>query len=93
MLRFAQLLAQSDPKSLLARAIQDQLSDDEQQKIEELSLWRDKQLEEVSEQEKRYQLILQTLQPSFQKFLQFALKNPSVSGTIKTELLELRKQL
>ena len=92
MLHFAQLLAQSDPESLLARTIQGNLSETEQQKLEELSLRRDKQLEEVSETEKRYQLILQTLQSFFQKLLQFALKNPAVPASTKTELLNLRKQ-
>ena len=93
LVRFAQLLAQSDPESLLARTIQGQLLEAEQQKLEELSLRRDQQLEEVNDTEKRYHLILQTLHSSLQKFLQFALKNPAVPASTKTELLELRKQI
>ncbi len=92
-LHFVQLLAEADKESLLAKTLSENLEEEQIQKISELSLWRDKQLEARDEPDKKYQIILQTTLPYLQKILQFTLKNPSTPAHLKAELLEARKKL
>ena len=73
---FVQLLAQADKESLLAKALYDQLGEAQIQKISELTLWRDQQLETLNEKEKKYQVILQTLLPYLQKISPIYPKKP-----------------
>ena len=63
------------------------------QKIEELTLRRDNQLEPLTTPEKKYQMILQIILPTLQKMLQFILKNPKIPANLKAELLAERKNL
>ena len=93
LLTFVQLLAEADKESLLSKALHNQLEEAQIQKISELTLWRDQQLETLNEKEKKYQVILQTLLPYLQKILQFTLKNPKTPNEIKAQLLEARKNL
>lgn len=93
LLSFVQLLAQADPDSPLAKAFHANFEEEQIQKISELTLWRDQQLESLNESEKKYQTILQTLLPYLQRVLQFTLKNPNVPAELKTQLLEARKKI
>lgn len=93
LIEFVKLLGQADSESTLAKAFLEKLESQEQQKIEELTLWRDNQLESFESPEKKYQLILQSILPFLQKSLQFALKNTQVAPEIKAQLLKLRKQI
>ena len=92
-IQFVQLLTKTDTESIYAKTINNTLDEKEKEKIEELTLRRDQQLEPFSENQTRYQHIFQTLQPYIQTLLQLALKNPNISGEDKTELLKLRKNL
>lgn len=93
LLSFIQLLSQADSESLLAKALHGTLEENQIQKISELTLWRDQQLEPINETERKYQIILQTLLPYFQKNLQFTLKNPKIPSSLKAQILEARKKL
>ena len=93
LLAFVHLLAEADKESLLAQALHGQLEEAHIQKISELTLWRDQQLEPLNEQEKKYQVILQTLLPYLQKILPFMLKNPNISSDLKAAILEARKHV
>ena len=92
-IQFVQLLTKTDTESIYAKTINNTLDEKEKEKIEELTLRRDQQLEPFSENQTRYQHIFQTLQPYIQTLLQLALKNPNISGENKAELLKLRKNL
>ena len=92
-IQFVQLLTKTDTESIYAKTINNTLDEKEKEKIEELTLRRDQQLEPFSENQTRYQHIFQTLQPYIQTLLQLALKNPNISGEDKAELLKLRKNL
>ena len=69
------------------------LTDEEKTKIDELTLRRDQELEVLEENNVRYQHIIQTLLPVIQKELQIALKNPKVTAESKSQLLTMRKEL
>ena len=93
LLYFIQLLTKADPESLLNQAIHWEIPAEQKQKIEELTLRRDNQLEALTTPEKKYQMILQIILPTLQKMLQFILKNPKIPANLKAELLAERKNL
>ncbi|MFC2495054.1 MAG: DNA primase [Candidatus Absconditicoccaceae bacterium] len=93
LLYFIQLLTKADPESLLNQAIHGEIPAEQKQKIEELTLRRDNQLEALTTPEKKYQMILQIILPTLQKMLQFILKNPKIPANLKAELLAERKNL
>ena len=90
---FSQTLWKCSPDSLIGKTFKNNFSDEEKSKIDELSLWRDQQLEELEGNEVRYQHIIQTVLPLIQKELQLALKNPKISAEEKSQLLSMRKKL
>lgn len=90
---FINLLAETDPNGALSQVLQEKLDEDMTKKLDELSLWRDSQIDPLSEPEKKLQLIWQTLTPYLQSKLQRALKDPSVSQEKKKQLLEARKKI
>ena len=57
LLTFVQLLAEADKESLLSKALHNQLEEAQIQKISELTLWRDQQLETLNENEIKAQLL------------------------------------
>ncbi|MBQ9553882.1 hypothetical protein IJU97_02775, partial [bacterium] len=75
---------------MYAKVLNNTATTEEIEKLEELSLWRDKQLEEFSDIEIRYQHIIKTVLPYIQTILQLCLKNPNVSAEVKGEILMLR---
>jgi hypothetical protein len=91
-LEFSKSLAQSSD-SLITKVFQNNLTDEEKTKIDELTLRRDQELEVLEENNVRYQHIIQTLLPVIQKELQIALKNPKVTAESKSQLLTMRKEL
>ncbi len=91
-LEFSKSLAQSSD-SLITKVFQNNLTDEEKTKIDELTLRRDQELEVLEENNVRYQHIIQTLLPVIQKELQIALKNPKVTAEAKSQLLTMRKAL
>ena len=93
LLYFIQLLTKADPESLLNQALHWEIPAEQKQKIEELTLRRDNQLEPLTTPEKKYQMILQIILPTLQKMLQFILKNPKIPANLKAELLAERKNL
>ena len=93
LLYFIQLLTKAYPESLLNQALHWEISSEQKQKIEELTLRRDNQLEQLTTPEKKYQMILQIILPTLQKMLQFILKNPKIPANLKAELLAERKNL
>ena len=93
LLYFIQLLTKADPESLLNQALHWEIPSEQKQKIEELTLRRDNQLEPLTTPEKKYQMILQIILPTLQKMLQFILKNPKIPANLKAELLAERKNL
>jgi DNA primase len=92
-IKFSELLSKTDTDNIFSKAINNNLSEDETKKIEELTLRRDQQLESFSDEKTRYQHIIQTLLPLIQTSLQLGLKNPKISAEEKTELLKLRRVL
>ena len=92
-IKFSKLLSKTDTDNIFSKAINNNLSEDETKKIEELTLRRDQQLESFSDEKTRYQHIIQTLLPLIQTSLQLGLKNPKISAEEKTELLKLRRVL
>lgn len=90
---FIDLLAQSEPQSPLAQVLNSKTDEELSKKLDELSLWRDAQLDPLTESEKKAQLIRQTLTPFLQSKLQRALKDPAVSQDLKQKLLEARKSI
>ena len=90
---FINLLAETDPNGALSQVLQEKLDEDMTKKLDELSLWRDSQIDPLSDPEKKLQLIWQTLTPYLQSKLQRALKDPSVSQEKKKQLLEARKKI
>ena len=92
-IKFSELLSKTDTDNIFSKAINNNLSEDEIKKIEELTLRRDQQLESFSDEKTRYQHIIQTLLPLIQTSLQLGLKNPKISAEEKTELLKLRRVL
>ena len=90
---FSQTLWKCSPDSLIGKTFKNNFSDEEKSKIDELSLWRDQQLEELEGNEVRYQHIIQTVLPLIQKELQLTLKNPKISAEEKSQLLSMRKKL
>jgi hypothetical protein len=91
-LEFSKSLAQSSD-SLITKVFQNNLTDEEKTKIDELTLRRDQELEVLEENNVRYQHIIQTLLPVIQKELQIALKNTKVTAEAKSQLLTMRKAL
>lgn len=90
---FINLLAETDPNGVLSQVLQEKLDEDMTKKLDELSLWRDSQIDPLADPEKKLQLIWQTLIPYLQSKLQRALKDPSVSQEKKKQLLEARKKI
>lgn len=88
---FVQLLAQSDPECLLAKALQNKLDPQQIEQLDTLSLWWDKHLEELGDEERRYAAVLQVILPYLQRQLQVVLKLSSLSPDLKAQLLEMRK--
>lgn len=93
LINFIDLLCQADPELTISKAQKGGLDAEFQSKINELSLWRDSQLEPLSDGEKKYQIIAQTLLPYLQNQLQRILKNPNLSLELKQQLLQARKKL
>ena len=92
-IKFVELLSKNDKDNMYAKVLNNTATTEEIEKLEELSLWRDKQLEEFSDIEIRYQHIIKTVLPYIQTILQLCLKNPNVSAEVKGEILMLRKSL
>ncbi len=92
-LEFSKSLAQASTDSLITKVFQNNLTEEEKTKIDELTLRRDQELEVLEENNVRYQHIIQTLLPVIQKELQIALKNTKVTAEAKSQLLTMRKAL
>ena len=92
-LSFSQTLWKVSQNSIISKAFDNKYTEEENAKIDELTLRRDQQLESLEDSEVRYQHIIQTLLPIIQKELQIALKSPKISAEEKSQLLIMRKKL
>ncbi len=92
-IEFSQALWKASPNSLIDKTFRNDFTEEEKTKIDELTLWRDQQLEILNGNEIRYQHIIQTLLPIIQRELQIALKNPKISAEEKSQLLVMRRKL
>ena len=92
-LSFSQTLWKVSQNSTIAKTFDNNFTEEEKAKIDELTLRRDQQLEPLEDSEVRYQHIIQTLLPIIQKELQIALKSPKISAEEKSQLLIMRKKL
>ncbi len=92
-LSFSQTLWKISQNSIISKAFDNKYTEEENAKIDELTLRRDQQLEPLEDSEVRYQHIIQTLLPIIQKELQIALKSPKISAEEKSQLLIMRKKL
>lgn len=90
---FAQLLGESTPNSIYAKALSETITEEEQTKLEEYTLWRDNQLEELTEGKAKYQHIKQTILPFIQEILPLILKDQNISAEKKGLILNLRKRI
>ena len=92
-LSFSQTLWKVSQNSTIAKTFDNNFTEEEKTKIDELTLRRDQQLESLEDSEVRYQHIIQTLLPIIQKELQITLKSPKISAEEKSQLLIMRKKL
>lgn len=85
-----QLIVQYMPESTFAQ-IQNTTDEETKTSIAEMQLRRDKELGEWADEKKRYQTVKSALSQILQTNLQLLLKNKSLSGEQKSQLLALRK--
>ena len=85
-----QLIIQYMPESTFAQ-VQNSTDEDIKISIAEMQLRRDKELNECSDEKRRYQIVKSALSQILQTNLQLLLKNKSLSSEQKSQLLSLKK--
>lgn len=90
---FSMKIAVALPESYLARVFKGELKTEEKAEIEELQLWREKELGEVGEQDTKKAIIQRVIAPSIQDYFKMGSKSPHLNNEEKMELNKMRIEI
>ena len=87
---FSMQIAVAVPESYLARTFKGELNERELGEVNELQLWREKELGDVGEQDTKKAVIQRVISPSIQEYFKIGSKSAHLSNEEKMELNKLR---
>ena len=87
---FSMQIAIAIPESYLARTFRGILNEREVDEVNELQLWREKELWEIGEQNTKKAIIQRVISPSIQEYFKIGSKSSHLSNEEKMELNKLR---
>ena len=93
LIKFVNKISLADPDWLLSHVLKDECSLEEKEKLDELQLWREKELSEVSNDESKRVIISTTSGPVIQDMFKLATKSRNLTDDDKKELIILKWKL
>jgi hypothetical protein len=87
---FAMQIAVAVPESYLARVFKGELNAQEVGEVEEIQLWREKELGDIGAQDTKKAVIQRVISPNIQEYFKMGSKSSHLSNEEKMELNKLR---
>lgn len=90
---FASEIARIDEWGILYHCLKNTCTEEEKNILDELQLWREKELGELSDEDSKRVVILTTISPVLQELFKMAAKSPNLSDDDKKRLIALKWKL
>ena len=93
LIAFANKVSHVDENSLLYHCLKNSCSEEEKIMLDELQLWREKEVWELSDENSKRAVVVTTITPVIQELFKMAAKSPNLNDEEKRELILLKWKL
>jgi len=92
-LEFSKQIWECSFSTILNKVLSENLDQNDKKNLDEMIIWRENQLDNLNDENKKYSFVKSVVWTTLQSYLQLVLKNPEISNEQKKIFLELKKNI